>query len=83
MGIARMFYVTYYAHVISVLSKSPFYHIYVTVSHKITHSTKADMLTHMFYLDTTPFHINQLTAVGFYMQIPILMIMAHIGKRGL
>ena len=33
------------------LSKSPFYHIYVTVSHNITHSTKADMLTHMFYLD--------------------------------
>ena len=37
------------------LSKSPFYHIYVTVSHKITHSTKADMLTHMFYLDTPVF----------------------------
>ena len=46
-----MFYMTYYVHVISILSKSPFYHIYVTVGHNITHSTKADMLTHMFYLD--------------------------------
>ena len=50
-----MFYTTYFVHVIIVLSKSPFYHIYVTVSHKITHSTKADMLTHMFYLDTPLF----------------------------
>ena len=50
-----MFYVTYYAHVISVLSKSPFYHIYVTVSHKITRSIKADTLTHVFYLDTPLF----------------------------
>ena len=31
-------------------NKSPFYHIYVTVSHSTTHSAKADMLTHMFYL---------------------------------
>ena len=50
-----MLYMTYYVHVISVLSKIPFYHIYVTVSHKVTHSTKADMLTCMSYLDTPLF----------------------------
>ena len=31
------------------LNRSPFYHIYVTVNHNITRSTKADMLTHVFY----------------------------------
>ena len=33
------------------INKSPIYHIYVTVSHNMTHSTEADMLNHMFYLD--------------------------------
>ena len=56
------------------LSKSPFYHIYVTVSHNITRSTKADMLTHMFYQD----QLTTLTTLEFHMQIPILMIMANV-----
>ena len=54
--------------------KSPFCYISVTVSHNITHSTKADMLTHMFYLDTRLFT----QPLGFHMQIPILMIMAYV-----
>ena len=33
------------------LSKSPFYHIYVTVGHNITHSIKSYMLNYMFCLD--------------------------------
>ena len=45
-----MFHMTYYAHVISVFVISV-----ITVSLNITHSTKADMLTHMFYLDTALF----------------------------
>ena len=54
-GHSPMFFSTYYVHVNGVLSKSPFCHINVTVSHNITHSTKADMLPHMFYLDTSLF----------------------------
>ena len=59
------------------INKSPFYHIYVTVSHNMTHSTEADMLNHMFYLDK-PFSPNQLTTLWFHMQIPILIIMAYV-----
>ena len=74
-------YVLYaYVHVISVLSKSPFYHIYVTLSQKITHSTKADMLTHMFYLDT-PLSLNQLTTLGFYIKIQMLIMVHIIAKK--
>ena len=57
MGIACMFYMTYYVHVISFFKS--LYHIYVTVSHKITHSTKADMLTHVLPKHT-PSHLTSL-----------------------
>ena len=57
----------YYVHVISVFEWSLFY-----VSQNITHSTKAH-----------PFSPNQLTTLGFCMQVPILMIMAYvIGIQG-
>ena len=41
---------TYYFHVICVFVISV-----ITVSHNITYSTKADMLTHKFYLDAPLF----------------------------
>ena len=59
-----MFCITYYVHVISVLSKSPFYHIYLTVCHNISHRQN--------------FSPNQLTTLGFHMQVPTLMIMAYV-----
>ena len=37
----------------------------------------ADMLTHIFYLDTSLF-TYQLTMLGFHMQISILMIIAYV-----
>ena len=48
-------------------AKVPFYHIYLTVSHNTTLGTKAH-----------PFSPNQLTKLGFHMQVPILMIMAYV-----
>ena len=45
-------------------NKSPFYHIYVTVSHNITQSSKADMLTHMFYLEKPLFTQPEYTRVS-------------------
>ena len=59
-----MFCMTYYVHVISVLSKSPFYHIYLTVSHNISHRQN--------------FSPNQLPTLGFHMQVPTLTIMAYV-----
>ena len=67
-----MSYMTYYVHVIKVSVIGV-----INVSHNITHSTKADMLTYMFYLNT-PFSPNQLTTLAFHMQMPILMIMGYI-----
>ena len=58
--------------------KTTFHHIYVTVSHNVTHSTIADMLIYMFYLDTPL--LNQLTTPGLHMQVSAWMIMTFFIK---
>ena len=56
-----------------IVVKTTNFHIYLTVSHNITQSTKKDMLTYVFLQGT----YNQLTTPRFYVQVLVLFNTAY------